>query len=109
MTDLLDARAVLANEADPIIRLDCAWKSFDTLEALTDVSVAVQKGEIVYIIDPLGAANATLLGCINDLERNRRRAIHSEGKPVDRRMRGGGRAWSPTRTSGSRQSGRRWG
>jgi len=53
---------------DPIIQIKHAYKSFGHVEAVYDVSLEVQIGEVLVIIGPSGGGKSTLLRCINRLE-----------------------------------------
>lgn len=44
-------------------------KSFDGLDVLAGITVAVQKGEVVALIGPSGSGKSTFLRCVNRLER----------------------------------------
>lgn len=44
-------------------------KSFGKLDVLKDISLTVDKGEVVSIIGPSGSGKSTLLRCINQFER----------------------------------------
>jgi polar amino acid transport system ATP-binding protein len=72
-----------------VIRLEGVNKSFGRLHVLRNVSLEVQKGEVVCIIGPSGAGKSTLLRCINHLEALDSGTIYIEGVPVYRYERGG--------------------
>ena len=44
-------------------------KSFDGTEVLKDISLQVDKGDVMTIIGPSGTGKTTLLRCMNFLER----------------------------------------
>jgi ABC-type polar amino acid transport system ATPase subunit len=71
-----------------VIRLEGVNKSFGRLHVLRNVSLEVQKGEVVVIIGPSGAGKSTLLRCINHLEPLDSGTIYIEGVPVYRYSRG---------------------
>jgi ABC-type polar amino acid transport system ATPase subunit len=72
-----------------VIRLEGINKSFGRLHVLRDVSLEVQKGEVVCLIGPSGAGKSTLLRCINHLEPLDSGTIYIEGVPVYRYAQGG--------------------
>ena len=72
-----------------MIRLDRVNKRFGQLHVLRDVSLEVEKGEVVCIIGPSGGGKSTLLRCINHLEKIDSGTIYFEGTPVYRFTRNG--------------------
>jgi polar amino acid transport system ATP-binding protein len=68
---------------DPIIRISNISKSFGAIEALKNVSLNVNKGEVVMIIGPSGSGKSTLLRCINRLEEFDSGSIVVDGIPLD--------------------------
>ena len=67
-----------------MIRLERVNKSFGHLHVLHDVTLEVQKGEVVCIIGPSGAGKSTLLRCINHLEGIDNGTIYIDDTPVYR-------------------------
>jgi polar amino acid transport system ATP-binding protein len=53
---------------EPIIKIINAYKYFGHIEAVHDVSIDIDVGEVLVIIGPSGGGKSTLLRCINRLE-----------------------------------------
>src|SRR5688572_2561927 len=52
----------------PMIELRAVNKRFGELHVLRDVTLSVDRGEVVVVIGPSGSGKSTLLRCINRLE-----------------------------------------
>jgi polar amino acid transport system ATP-binding protein len=65
-----DARAAgrVGAAESPILAFDAVVKRYGTLEALSGISFAVNRGECVCLIGPSGSGKSTLLRCANALE-----------------------------------------
>lgn len=57
-------------------------KSFDGIEVLRDISLTVNKGEVVSVLGSSGSGKSTLLRCINWLEEPDRGTIHIAGQRI---------------------------
>jgi polar amino acid transport system ATP-binding protein len=68
----------------PFIDVRHAQKSFGELEVLKDISLQVEKGQIVAIIGPSGSGKSTLLRAINDLDPLTGGEIWLEDKQVNK-------------------------
>ena len=55
-------------ERENMIHMEHLYKSFGDLEVLKDISLDVQKGEVLVIIGPSGSGKSTMLRCMNLLE-----------------------------------------
>lgn len=66
--------------SDPIIVLEHVHKNFGHVKAVVDVSMEVERGEVVVIIGPSGGGKSTLLRCINNLEPIDRGKIFIDGE-----------------------------
>ncbi|MDF2520183.1 MAG: artR [Clostridia bacterium] len=69
-----------------MIRIENVYKSFGNLEVLKDISLTVEKGEVVCIIGPSGSGKSTLLRSLNHLERITGGRIYIADELVDERL-----------------------
>jgi len=72
--DTVKAVRADAPPGDKIIEIERLNKWFGDFHVLKDISMSVNKGEVVVVIGPSGSGKSTLIRCINRLEE------HQEGK-----------------------------
>ena len=62
-----------------LLEMNNIKKSFHGVEVLKDISLKVEKGEVLSIIGPSGSGKSTLLRCATGLETQDAGDIHYEG------------------------------
>ncbi len=73
-------RKVLQNA--PFLRIEKINKWYGKLHVLKNISLDVNKGEVVVIIGASGSGKSTLLRCVNFLEYTKNGKIYIEGKKI---------------------------
>ena len=66
-----------------MIKVEHVQKNFGKLHALKDVSLTIERGEIVSLIGPSGSGKSTLLRCIHGLETIDKGSIQIDGVEMD--------------------------
>ena len=67
---------------EPLVVVEHVHKSFGALKALDDVSLTVDRSEVVVVIGPSGSGKSTLCRCINRLEPVDEGRILIDGEPL---------------------------
>ncbi len=67
----------------PVLEIAHLTKNYEKSPALSDISLSVNKGEVVVIIGPSGSGKSTLLRCINGLEEIQSGEIRLDGVLID--------------------------
>ncbi|HHT85832.1 MAG TPA: amino acid ABC transporter ATP-binding protein [Firmicutes bacterium] len=65
-----------------MVELKGVCKRFGSLQVLKNISLSVDKGEVVSIIGPSGSGKSTLLRCVNYLEKPDSGTVSIAGNPV---------------------------
>ncbi|ADR36088.1 ABC transporter related protein [Oceanithermus profundus DSM 14977] len=68
--------------ADPFVEVQNVWKRFGRQWVLRDLSLAVERGEVVALLGPNGVGKTTLLRVIATLIRPQRGTVRLFGKPA---------------------------
>ena len=66
-----------------MIKADHITKQFKQLKAVDDVSLEIEKGEIVCLIGPSGSGKSTVLRCIHGLEKPEKGEVYIDGQLLD--------------------------
>jgi aspartate/glutamate/glutamine transport system ATP-binding protein len=74
-----------AHDGRPMIEMRHVHKSFGDLEVLRDISLRIDRGEVVVVIGPSGSGKSTLLRCVNRLETVQAGEVFVDGEDVSNR------------------------
>ena len=67
---------------EALIHVQGLGKSFGAVDVLKDISVDINKGDVVFVIGPSGSGKSTFLRCLNRLEEPTRCHICFEGTDI---------------------------
>lgn len=71
-----------------LLEMNHVQKTFDDLEVIKDISISVEKGEVVSIIGPSGSGKSTLLRCATMLEKMDAGELIYEGRVAAKEVNG---------------------
>jgi D-xylose transport system ATP-binding protein len=66
----------------PLLQLNGIWKSYGSVQALSDVDFEVRRGEVMALVGDNGAGKSTLIKCVAGIHGFDQGEIVFEGKPV---------------------------
>lgn len=69
---------------EPVVALSGVTRAFGNTLALDNVSLSIEKGEILGLIGRSGAGKSTLIRCLNGLERPDKGSIRIDGQEITR-------------------------
>jgi len=79
----MNAPAAQPSGAQAMIAMTHVEKWYGEFKALTDINLAVRKGERIVLCGPSGSGKSTLIRCINHLETYQKGEIRVGGKRLD--------------------------
>jgi polar amino acid transport system ATP-binding protein len=65
-----------------MIRVEHLSKTFDNVAVLKDITIEINKGEVIAVIGPSGSGKSTFLRCLNLLEQPSGGSIHIDGVDI---------------------------
>ena len=68
--------------SEPLVVVENVQKHYGDFQALTDVNLTVDRGEVVVVIGPSGSGKSTLCRSINRLETITSGSIRIDGKEL---------------------------
>ena len=68
---------------EKLLEISDLHKQYDDVKALSDISLHVNKGEVVVLLGPSGCGKSTLLRCINGLEEIQNGKIKLNGEVIN--------------------------
>lgn len=66
-----------------LVKIESLCKSYGALEVLRDISLDIERGEVIALIGKSGSGKSTFLRCINGLEKMNSGTIRVDGESVE--------------------------
>ena len=85
---MADSGTTRTSSGRPLVVLDNVQKHYGEFQALTDIDLAVNEGEVVVVIGPSGSGKSTLCRTINRLETITSGSITIDGKELPKEGKG---------------------